>query len=164
MAATTTPTLLSAAQPVIEAHEGRRLTVYQDSLGIPTIGIGLNMDYPIARQLCEGCGADYDALLAGTASLTGAQCDYLFQQVAIDVLEWLTLIFPAFFTYSQNRQVALLDMGFNMGEPRFKGFRMMISAILAGDWAQAAEQALRSAWAAQVGSRATQDAHWLAEG
>ena len=163
-AAVAAPTLLSAAQPVIEANEGRRLTVYRDSLGIPTIGIGFNLQYPIARELCQGCGADYDALLAGTASLTGAQCDYLFQQLAIDVLEWLTLLFPAFFSYSQARQIALLDMGFNMGDPRFKGFRMMISAILAGYWAQASEQALRSVWAGQVGQRAIQDAKMLVEG
>lgn len=164
MAATATPTLLAVAQPIIEANEGRRLCPYRDTLGILTVGIGFNLSYPIARQLCEGCGADYEGLLAQTACLTDAQCDYLFQQVAIDVLEWLTLIFPAFFTYSQNRQVALLDMAYNMGEPRFRGFRLMISAILAGDWAQASEQALQSVWAKQVGNRAIEDAQRLAEG
>lgn len=156
--------LITEAKPVITAHEGERFRVYKDTMGIPTIGIGFNLLDPDARQLCVACGADYGALLRGLAELTPEQSNYLYQQSALDVLEWLTVIFPAYFTYSLNRQIALLDMGYNLGEPRFKGFRMMISAILSVDWAQAAEQALRSEWAAQVGHRATQDAAWLSEG
>lgn len=156
--------LLTAAQPVIYRHEGLEFKVYPDEKGIPTIAAGFNLLDPDARTLCEGCGADYDALLAGTAELTESQCTYLYQQLALDALEWLTLLFPAFFTYTLNRQIALLDMGYNLGETRFRDFKMMISAILEGNWAEAAAQARNSEWATEVGERAIQDESWLAGG
>jgi GH24 family phage-related lysozyme (muramidase) len=161
---TTGAELISAARPTIQAHEGWESKVYRDTMGIPTIGVGFNLLNPNAKQLCAACGADYDALLAGTACLTETQIAYLYQQMAITVLEWMTAILPALFTYTQNRQIALLDMGYNLGPARFREFRQMISAILAGDWAHASEQALQSAWAREVGDRALQDARWLAEG
>lgn len=161
---TKTAGLLTAAKTLIQGHEGRELKVYRDTLGIPTIGIGFNLTDPDAQQLCSACGADYEALVTGADALTDAQCDYLYEQMAIDTLEWLTAIFPAFFTYTQNRQMALLDMGYNLGETRFREFREMISAILAGDWARSGEEALRSVWSRQVGERAITDAALLSEG
>ena len=156
--------LITAAQPVITRHEGRETKVYRDSLGIPTIGVGFNLLRPDAREICEGCGADYDALLAGTAILTAAQLDWIYRECAIEALEWLVLLFPAFFSYEQKRQIALLDMGFNLGKTRFLGFRLMISAILAGDWEAASREALHSEWASEVHGRADEDAGWLALG
>lgn len=156
--------IIATAYPVIRGHEGWELKVYRDTLGIPTIGVGFNLLNPDARELCESCGADYDALLSGSAELTATQCEWIYQQLALGVLGWLTLIFPAFYIYSQNRQIGLLDMGYNLGETRFRAFRMMISAVLAGDWEEASRQALDSLWARQVGARANDDAEWLANG
>lgn len=156
--------LIAAAKPVIAAHEGERFRVYMDTLEVPTIGIGFNLLDPDARQLCVACGADYGALVSGLAELTPEQSNYLYQQLALDTLEWLTALFPAFFGYTLNRTIALLDMAYNLGETRFRGFHEMISAILAGDWAQASEQALRSLWARQVRQRAVEDANLLALG
>lgn len=156
--------IITAAQPKVQQHEGRELHVYKDSMGIPTIGVGFNLMRGDARQLCANCGAVYDALLSGLSVLTDAQCDWLYRECAFEVLEWMTVLFPAYFTYSMNRQIALLDMGFNLGETRFRKFRMMISAVLAGDWAKASEEALHSEWAVQVGERAIDDAMALSEG
>jgi hypothetical protein len=55
-------------------------------------------------------------------------------------------------------------MGFNLGEPRFKGFRQMIDAILNDNWAEAASQAQNSVWYTEVGDRGSQDVNWLAQG
>lgn len=156
--------IVTAAQPAIEASEGRRLHVYRDTLGIPTVGIGCNLEAPGVREMFEACGANYDEVLAGTADLGDAQCDYIYRCQATAVLRWLVGLFPAFFTYTQNRQVALLDQGFNLGETRFREFRGEISAILSGEWEKAAQEALDSVWAKQVGERATRDAAWLAQG
>lgn len=163
-AASQAATLITVYQPVAEAHEGRRLSVYRDSLGIPTVGIGFNLQRSDAEEFCESCGVVLEAVLSGAVALTDEQCDCLYQKCASEVLEWLTEIFPALFTYSLNRQIALLDMGFNLGQTRFGGFRQMIAAVLAGNWAQAEAQALNSAWATQVGQRAVQDGQWLASG
>lgn len=167
----TTPTttalttgLVAAAKPTIQDHEGRRLHVYPDGLGIPTIALGFNLQRPDARALCAKCGADYDALLAGTADLTEEQCDFLYEQLAIDTLEWLAAIFPAFFTYSQSRQIALLDQGYTLGETRFRAFRQEISAILQGNWAEAAAQMLDSKWHSEAKARCVSDANRLIVG
>lgn len=156
--------LVAAAKPTIRTHEGYEPTVYHDSLGIPTIGIGFNLLDDNARTLCANCGADYDAVLASTEVLTDAQIEYLYSALATAAVQGLIGIFPALFSYTQNRQIALLDMAFNLGIPRFSLFRMMISAVLADDWATASAQALDSAWAREVGERAQQDADWLKYG
>ena len=156
--------LLTAAKPHIVLGEDDRLHVYYDTEHIPTIGVGINLLVHDVRALCQKCGADYTALLAGTADLTPEQSNFLYEQKAIQTIEWLSRLFPAYFTYSLPRQIALLDMGYNLGEPRFRGFRKMISAILQGDWAEASKQAEKSEWDREVGARATRDADALANG
>lgn len=156
--------LIAAAQPKIQRHEGYEFKVYRDTKGIPTIAVGFNLLRPDAKDICSGCGADYEALLSGQAILTAAQVDWIYRELAIDALEWLTKLFPMFFSYSENRQIALLDMAFNLGPTRFAKFRLMISAILAGNWPGAAQEALHSEWAGQVGERAAEDAGWLVRG
>jgi GH24 family phage-related lysozyme (muramidase) len=96
--------------------------------------------------------------------LTEAQSRYLLQQTTIDVIEWLVEIFPLFWSYSQPRQVALIDLGFNVGQGSFIRFKLMISAILQGNWAEASRQMLHSEWASQVGQRAIQDSNWIGNG
>lgn len=156
--------ILDAAEPVIALHEGYREHVYDDIYGIPTIGVGFNLNDTDARQLCAGCEADYDRLVGGLDDLTPKQSHYLYAQKAMDVLEFLTQIFPEYPIYVRNRQIALLDMGYNLGEPRFREFKQMIASILRGDWKSASRNALDSIWARQVGTRAVQDAHWLLDG
>ena len=41
----------------------------------------------------------------------------------------------------------MIDMAFNMGEPRLRGFKKMIAALHAGDFDRAALEALDSKWA-----------------
>ena len=156
------PGLLTAVTPVLIDHEGERLAVYKDTLGIPTIGVGFNLTRPDAAALCQQCGADYQRLLDGLDELTIGQSRFLLQQVTIEVIEWMAGMFPLFWSYSQPRQMALVDMGFNLGETKFRRFKKMISCILGNDWRGAANQALHSTWADQVPSRANDDAVLMA--
>ena len=55
--------------------------------------------------------------------------------------------------FSDNRKIALIDMRFNLGPSRFRGFRRMIAAIKKGDWELAGKEAMDSKWATQVKSR-----------
>ena len=155
------PGLLSVLTPVLREHEGESLRVYPEIYGIPTIGVGFNLTRADAPMLCKQCGANYQRLLGGLDELTPAQSNYLLQQSAIDVIEWLVELFPLFWSYSQSRQIALGDMGFNLGQPKFYGFKKMITCILAGDWTGAANQALHSTWASEVPTRAAYDAALL---
>lgn len=155
--------IVSLAKTFIERHEGRLLHVYKDSLGIPTVGVGFNLNDPYIRELCMKGKIDWQALIDGTL-LTDEACDWLYTQIALNVVQWLSELFPDYDSYTINRKVALLDMGYNMGEPRFLGFQQMIGAIHRGEWNEAAKQALSSKWAEQVGVRATTDARMLALG
>lgn len=67
------------ARSLISNHEGKRLCVYKDSRGIPTIGIGYNLENPGARQALKNVGADYDSILSGKTCLTDSQVMQLFE-------------------------------------------------------------------------------------
>ena len=150
--------LLSVVRPLLIKHEGIRFEVYHDTKGIPTIGIGFNLNRPDARQRCEDCGADYDALLSGQASLTPAQCDCLFEHCVIDAVEFLAKEFPDFRQYSIPRQAALVDLMFNLGPGGFSEFRHMIIAIKVGDWQDAVTELLSSELDKQLPERTADNA------
>lgn len=165
------PGLLASYTPVAISHEGERFTVYDDSLGIPTAGVGLALMYKdsegvlhqslYAMKLCQRYGVDYQGVLSGKKNITKIQSRALLNACIIDAIEWLVILFPGFWSYSLSRQIALLDMGFEMGEEKFRGFKQMISCILAGNWAGAAANALHSKWASEVPTRAAYDAGLL---
>lgn len=156
--------LLAAATPVIVGHEGEKLHIYDDIYGIPTIAVGFNLTRQDAHSLLQQCGANYQRVLGGLDDLTQAQSRFLLRFCEIEVIEWLTKVFPSFGTYTQPRQIALVDMGFNLGETKFRGFRLMISCILQGNWPGAANQAMHSTWASEVPSRAAYDTELLRTG
>ena len=49
---------------------------------------------------------------------------------------------------------SLVNMIFNLGRTRLRGFRRMNIAISAGDWKEAAKEGRDSRWYFQVGNRA----------
>lgn len=68
------------------------------------------------------------------------------------------------FGINPQRIEALVDMVYNLGINRFLEFKQTIASIKAGDWEGAAEHALNSRWARQVGRRARKIAQILREG
>jgi GH24 family phage-related lysozyme (muramidase) len=155
--------LLDVVVPLVTGHEGRRLGVYKDSLGIATIGVGFNLEQPGAAAVVADIGADYAALVAGTAELTDTQCDELLNRSLLSVAGWLNGIFPSFQSFSVRRQAALIDMGF-MGQGHFEGFRKLIADIDAGNWPAAGAEEMASEWAVEVGSRAHDDLMLMVQG
>lgn len=73
-------------------------------------------------------------------------------------------VVPQLMTLTDGRANGILNMVFNLGLTRFRGFSNMIAAINDGDWDRAAEEALDSRWARQVGDRATRIARAFKEG
>lgn len=148
--------LLAVVIPLLSRHEGRRLGMYRDPLGIPTIGVGFNLEQPGAALILADVGADYERLIAGAAELTDAQCDELLIRSVRSTANWLAEIFWKFPSFPVNRQAALIDMGF-MGQGHFENFKKMIAAIDQGNWPDAGAEAMASKWAVEVGSRAHDD-------
>ena len=113
--------------------EGLRRHPYVDTEGNQTIGIGRNLeDRGISRATAiQMCHEDID-------------------HVEVDLdrnVDWWR-------DMSEERQQALANMCFNLGWPRLSTFKKMLSALEAGDYDLAADEALDSKWARQVGARA----------
>ena len=73
-------------------------------------------------------------------------------------------IFLGFDGFLENRQIALINMLFNLGKTKFLGFKKMITAIKNSNWDEAARQAADSKWHNQVGARALEIERLLEEG
>lgn len=137
------------------AHEGMVLSVYQDSLGIDTIGIGRNLvDRGITKE-------ELDALDIPTIGhvyeygITEVDAVYLATNDVEIVENELLAAHPCVAELDSVRQLVLADMAFNMGVPRLRGFKKMWAAIHEGDYTTAAKEMLDSRWANQVKSRST---------
>jgi len=141
----------------IEGHEGRRYQAYADSEGILTIGVGFNLEQVSARTRIEALGVDYDALCAKQVSLTDAQIDRLLGSDIDTALTEAALLVPHFWDQPDGVQIAMIDMIFNLGGPRFSKFVKLISALEEKDYWKAADEMANSKWAKQVPNRAADD-------
>jgi len=124
-------------------HEGYEKFPYVDTVGKTTIGVGYNLS---DRGLPDGIIK---------------QLLFITMQEAIEDCE---AIFVNYYDFSENRQLALADMAFNLGRNKLSGFVNMRKAIANGDWELAADEALDSRWAKQVGNRANVIAQMLRKG
>ncbi|MBF0234266.1 MAG: lysozyme [Desulfamplus sp.] len=124
--------MTNEAIDLIKKHEGFRQFPYKCTAGKMTIGYGRNIeDVGISKE-------EALFLLVGDV----ARCEQDLQS-----------IFLQFDHFTRNRRVALIDMRYNLGPSRFRGFKRMLAAILADDWDRAADEAMDSEWYRQVKSR-----------
>ena len=135
-------------------HEGLRLQVYQDTLGIDTIGIGRNLeDRGISKEeLDELDIPSIDHIYE--YGITEADAMVLAQNDVQIVEEELLRAHPCVEDLDAVRQLVLVDMAFNMGVPRLCKFVKMWNAIYEQKFATASKEMLDSRWANQVKSRA----------
>lgn len=130
----------------LKRDEGVVLHAYKDSEGYLTIGVG--------RMI--------DAQLGGGITMDEAE-----QLLVGDILrckQELDLNFPWWRDMSDARKRALINMCFNLGITRLKGFKKMLAALEGGQWEKAYQEALHSKWARQVGARANRIAQMFVEG
>ncbi len=127
----------------LRRDEGVAHKPYRDTEGILSIGVGRNLE---DRGISD---EEIDFLLANDL-----------QWVVVDLDRGA----PWWREMTTNRQRALANMVFNLGWPRLSGFRKMLAALEAGDYDEAANQALDSRWAIQVGARAERIAELFRSG
>ena len=145
-------------------HEGLRLQVYQDTLGIDTIGIGRNLkDRGISKE-------ELDELDIPTIDhvyeygITEADAMLLAENDVQIVEEELLRAHPCVEDLDAVRQLVLVDMAFNMGVPRLCKFVKMWNAIHEKMFDIAAKEMLDSRWANQVKSRSVKLANAMHNG
>ena len=145
-------------------HEGLKLEVYQDTLGIDTIGIGRNLeDHGISQEELN----DMDIPRIGHIyeyGITEADAVYLANNDVQIVEEELLNAHPCVAELDAVRQLVLVDMAFNMGVPRLRKFKKMWAAIHDEDFQTAAKEMLDSRWANQVKSRSVKLANMMHTG
>ena len=146
------------------AHEGMRLDVYKDTLGINTIGIGRNLDDRGITKDDLDWMDDPSIEYVYSDGITEADAIYLAQNDVQIVEEELLRAHPCVDRLDAVRQLVLVDMAFNLGVPRLCKFKKMWAAVEAEDFPTAAKEMLDSRWANQVKSRATKLAHAMHHG
>ena len=146
------------------AHEGLRLQVYKDTLGIDTIGIGRNLeDRGITKEELDWMDIpNMDAVYE--YGITEADAMYLAKNDVQIVEKELVRAHPCVDKLDAVRQLVLMDMAFNMGVPRLRKFQKMWNAVHEKKFDIAAKEMLDSRWAVQVKSRSTKLAHAMHHG
>ena len=119
----------------IKKHEGFVEHVYEDSLGIPTIGYGFAIkDLVLDEDIAE--------------------------EILIRKLEKLKRNANSRFRWLEDMPVVIqeviLNMCYQLGVTGVSKFRRAISAFQEGDWDEAANEMLDSLWARQTPNRATE--------
>ena len=146
------------------AHEGLRLQVYEDSLGIATIGIGRNLeDRGITPEELAWMDIPNMAIVH-TMGITEADAMYLAENDVQIVEDELLRAHPCVDRLDAVRQLILVDMAFNMGVPRLCKFKKMWAAVHENKFDIAAKEMLDSRWANQVKSRAVKLANAMHNG
>ena len=145
-------------------HEGLRLQVYQDTLGIDTIGIGRNLkDRGISKEELD----ELDIPTIGHVyeyGITEADAMLLAENDVQIVEEELLRAHPCVEDLDAVRQLVLVDMAFNMGVPRLCKFKKMWNAVHENKFDIAAKEMLDSRWATQVKSRSVKLANAMHNG
>ena len=139
---------------LIKKHEGVRPHVYPDSLGIPTVGIGFNLQRPDAKAIFNKLNLNYDGVLSGKTDLTNDQVKALFTECLQIAYKDVKQYIPGFDSLPRNIKLGLLDMSFNLGYTRLSKFIKTKELIQKGDYKNAAVELKNSKWAGQVGNRA----------
>ena len=113
--------------------EGLRLKVYNDSKGIPTIGVGRNLR---------------------DKGLSLAEAEYLLDNDIRDATSDVVSRIPWSYTLDPIRFEVLVNLSFNLGVAGLLAFAKMLAALEAGRWDDASTELLDSKYAKQVGRRA----------
>ncbi len=136
-------TPLTNAKNLLIRFEGLRLKPYQDSTGNLTIGVG--------RNLTDRGISEEEAL-----HLLANDIVFFYRELGARY---------AWFNHLDDvRQLALVTMAFNLGMEGLAGFRELLVALMLKHYNVAAEAALNSKWAKQVGKRAVETAEMLRTG
>lgn len=135
-------------------HEGLVLTVYQDTLGIDTIGIGRNLkDRGISKEELDYLDIPNMEVIY-EHGISEADARYLALNDIAIVENELCRVHPCVEELDGVRQLILMDMAFNMGVPRLCKFKKMWNAIHEQNFEAASLEMMDSKWARQVGKRA----------
>jgi lysozyme len=130
---------------MLKRHEGVRSHVYLCSAGYETIGVGRNISK-------SGMGLSDD------------EVDYLLENDIARVIKELSSEYPWFNDLDDVRKDAMIDISFNLGATRLRGFKKALAAMEVADYTLAAKEFLDSKWSRDVKGRAHELASMIETG
>ncbi len=130
---------------MLKRHEGVRSHVYLCSAGYETIGVGRNISN-------TGMGLFDD------------EVDYLLENDIARVIKELSSEYPWFTDLDDVRKDAIIDISFNLGATRLRGFKNALSAMESADYTLAAKEFLDSKWSRDVKGRSHELASMIETG
>lgn len=129
----------------LKIHEGVRTHFYRCTSGLATIGVG--------RCIEEG-----------SLGLSEDEINYLLENDIERCGSELAFNFDWFSELDEVRQHAIINLCFNLGITRLRGFVNAIEAMNVHAYEKAADEFLDSRWAKQVGQRALDVTHMIRTG
>ena len=130
---------------MLKRHEGVKSHVYKCSAGYESIGVGRNISK-------SGLGLSED------------EVDYLLESDISRVIKELSSEYPWFSSLDDVRKDAMIDISFNLGATRLRGFRRALAAMDAADYKTASLEFLDSKWSRDVKGRSTELAYMIETG
>ena len=122
---------------MLKRHEGVKSHVYLCSAGYETIGVGRNISK-------SGMGLSED------------EVNHLLENDIERVIKELSSEYPWFNSLDDVRKDAMIDISFNLGATRLRGFKRALAAMEVADYTTAAKEFLDSKWSRDVKGRATE--------
>ena len=122
---------------LLKRHEGVKTHAYKDHLGYVTVGVGRCLEDEI---------------------------DYLLNNDIARCREELISEYSWFVDIDSIRQEALINLSFNIGQTRLRGFVKALGHMETGDYESAGDEFYDSKWASQVGDRALEVCQMIKSG
>lgn len=129
-------TLLKVVKKDLKSDEGWREKGYLDHLGVPTIGYGFTW-------------------------LEKEEGDFILNNRVQSIYNTLYSEINYFDSLPNNIKRALINMAYQMGIDGLMNFRKTLAFIRDGEYEKAADEALKSRWAAQTPERAKRVTDWM---
>lgn len=140
--------------PRVIQHEGKKPMVYKDTKGIPTIGVGFNLNREDSHSKLKQVGANPAKIKAGKAQLTDSQIKALLISDLEHAKENAQTLVKNWQQTPPKVQGVLVEMTFNLGKKGLSEFKKFLSHIENRRYDAASKEMLNSSWANQVGDRA----------
>ena len=130
---------------MLKRHEGVKSHVYKCSAGYESIGVGRNISK-------TGLGLSED------------EVDYLLENDISRVIKELSSEYRWFNDLDDVRKDAMIDISFNLGATRLRGFKRALAAMDVADYKMAATEFLDSKWSRDVKGRSYELASMIETG
>ena len=141
----------------LEFHEGLRLEPYRCTQGKLTIGVGRCLD---TNPLTEA----ERLIIKNPNKITKQEAYFLLENDIINTINLLKNMVRCFSSLDDERQYALIDLGFQLGVSGVCKFKNMLKAMEQGDFEKASKECLNSKYHKDTPARCERIANLIKTG